>query len=102
MLMVLQRQIGGLGGQAIPSSALKSLLGALAAGLAANWAAQGAASALSVAVTEPSWFAGVTITRVIVVGAGGLAGVGTFIIAAFLLQIREAKSLGKLLRRRRG
>lgn len=100
MLAVLQQQIGGLGGQSIPTAALKSLLAALLAGLAANWAAQGMASALSAMVTEPSWFAGVTVTRVIVVGAGGLAGVGAFFLAALLLQIREAMSLGNLVRRR--
>ena len=90
MLGVLQGQIGGLGGQGIPRAALKSLLGALATGLAAAGAAIVAATVLP---------ATGTVSRLVVVGAGGLAGVGAFLLAAHLLNIREARSLRRLFRR---
>ena len=92
MLGVLQRQIGGLGGQAIPLAALKSLLGALFAGLAAYGVAQLAATY----VPTPG-----TLSSLVVVGAGGLAGLAAFAAAVAILQIREARSLHRLLRRRK-
>ena len=99
MLLVLQRQIGGLGGQAIPVAAAKSLLGAVLAGLAAHWAAQGAVSVFALDMI-PSWLASGVLSRVAVVGAGGLAGVAAFVAAAYTLRIQEAMTVTNLLRRR--
>lgn len=92
MLGVIQRQIGGLGGQAIPLAALKSLLGALLAGAAAFGAAQ------LVAAQLPGTG---TLAHLVVVGAGGLAGVAVFLVAAWTLRIQELRSLRDLLRRRK-
>lgn len=92
MLAVLQRQIGGLGGQEIPLASLKSFAGALIAGIVALGATRLVASLV------PS--AG-TIAHLVIVGAGGLAGVIAYLSAAYALRIREAISLHQLLRRRR-
>ena len=92
MIRVLQRQIGGLGGQNLPLAGLKSLVGALIAGLGAY----GAASFVG-----ESAAGGGIVTRIIGVAAGGAAGVALFVGAAHILQIREALSLGRLVRRRR-
>lgn len=99
MLLVLQRQIGGIGGQGIPLSALKSLLGAILAGLAAYWTAQWAVSVAG-RISATSLPAAGILGQLFVVGAGGLAGLVVYAAAAHLLQIREAKSVSQLLRRR--
>ncbi len=92
MLLVIQRQIGGLRGQAIPLATFKSLLGGLLAGAGAYGAATAVAQALPLAGV-----AGHLLT----VAAGGLAGVVLFALAASLLRIQEARSLRHLLRRGR-
>lgn len=91
MLIVIQRQIGGLRGQEIPLAALKSLLSALIAGAAAHFVAAHVAGLLP---TQG------TLAQLVTVGAGGLAGVLLFFAAASLLRLREARSLRHLLRRR--
>jgi putative peptidoglycan lipid II flippase len=91
MLWVLQRQVGGLAGQGIISAAARSLLAALATGLTAFLVA----SALSPILT------GSTLgTRLALVAAGGGAGLLIYLAAVALLDITEAKSLGRLFRRR--
>lgn len=99
MLLVLRRQIGGIGGQGIPTAALKSLVGALCAGLAAYWVAQ-ASTSVAEAIGASSLPAAGILGQLFVVAAGGLAGLVVYAAAAHLLQIREAKSLRQLLRRR--
>lgn len=99
MLVVLRRQIGGIGGQGIPTAALKALLGAVLAGLGAYWTAQWAI-AVAARISAASIPAAAILGQLFVVAAGGLAGLAVYAAAAHLLQIREAKSLQQLLRRR--
>lgn len=99
MLVVLRRQIGGIGGQGIPVAALKALLGALLAGLGAYGTAQWAIS-VAARISASSIPAAAVLGQLFVVAAGGLAGLAVYAAAAHLLQIREAKSLRQLLRRR--
>jgi putative peptidoglycan lipid II flippase len=90
MLWVLRRQTGGLAGQRVMDSALRSAAAALltgaaaygAAWLALEWGMEG--------------FAG----RLLPVIAGGLAGLLAYIAAVFLLNIEETRALPRLLLRR--
>lgn len=91
MLWVLRRQIGGVAGFGIMPATIRSLLAALATGLVAFLAATALAPLL------PGNSLG---TRLALVIAAGGAGLLVYLACVWLLDITEAKSLGKLLRRR--
>lgn len=86
MLWLLQRHLNGLPGYKIGTTLGKSLLAAIATGLAAYAAA-------SMAALLP--LAGF-LQKLAIVGAGSLAGGALFIGMALLLDMQEAKSLGKM------
>jgi putative peptidoglycan lipid II flippase len=89
MLWILRRQIGGLAGYGILSTLAKSLL---AAGLTA-------VAAAAVASLAPA--GGATLgARLLPVLAGGLAGLAVYILLVFVLDIRDARSLRGIFRRR--
>ncbi|MDX1686519.1 MAG: murein biosynthesis integral membrane protein MurJ [Candidatus Promineifilaceae bacterium] len=90
MFWLLRRQIAGLAGHGIARSALKSLLAALATGAAAYLTA--AALDPLLAATLPS--------RLLLVGAAGTAGLAVYAALVHLLDISEARSLHRLIRRR--
>lgn len=86
MLWLLQRHLNGLPGYKIGTTLGKSLLAAIATGLAAY------AAASSAALLPLAGF----MQKLIVVGAGSIAGGALFIGMALLLDMQEAKSLGKM------
>ncbi|RMG90362.1 MAG: murein biosynthesis integral membrane protein MurJ [Chloroflexi bacterium] len=90
MLWLLQRHLGGLAGHQIGQNTLKSVLAAALTGVAAWFVA--------------NWLASLPFTgflfKLSVVGGGGLAGLVVYVLAVWLLDIPEAKSLPRLLRRR--
>ena len=90
MLPVLQSQIGGLAGQGVTATTLKSLLASLATGVAA-WLTADAAIGLIGFET--------LVQRLLVVTAAGLVGVAVYAALGRLLNIREARTLRHLLRR---
>jgi putative peptidoglycan lipid II flippase len=90
MLLVLNRQIGGLAGLGIPTVAAKSVLAALITGIAAFFAAAATTEVIGGA-TLVQQFATVAIA--------GAVGLGAYLVMVFLLDIAEAKSLRHILRR---
>jgi putative peptidoglycan lipid II flippase len=93
MLWLLRRQLGGLAGQGVMSSAAKSLLAAALTGLAAAGAAQFTLNSLGTLDSAAA--------RLLPVLAGGLAGILAYSAAVFALNIRETRDLPRLLLRRR-
>jgi putative peptidoglycan lipid II flippase len=93
MLWVIRRQIGGLPGHQVLRSAAKSLIAAVLTGLAAFATVE----LLIGSGIVPGGFIG----KVGLVVAGGLAGLVTYLIAVYALNITETRSLPRLLRRRR-
>lgn len=89
MTRVLQSQIGGLRGEGISRSALKSLLAALTTGVAAY----------AVADLVAPYAPGGLLGQMAVVLAAGLAGLAAFVTMVRLLRISEARSLRQILRR---
>ncbi|MCA9971942.1 MAG: hypothetical protein KC425_17080, partial [Anaerolineales bacterium] len=90
MVWLLRRQLGGLAGYGVVAATLKSLLAAGATGAAAY------AAATLLAPLLPPGFSG----RLLAVLAGGLAGLLVYALMALALDVREAKMLPRLLRRR--
>lgn len=90
MLWLLQRHLGGLPGYQIGISVWKSLLAAIATGLVAYGAA------LLAQMVPLAGFAG----QLVVVAAGSLAGLAVFLVMMALLDMREAKSLVRMVTRR--
>jgi putative peptidoglycan lipid II flippase len=92
MLWLLKRHLGGLAGFGIGSNVLKSIVAALVTGLLA------AGTAKSIAI----WFPGTALAnKLLLVSVAGIAGMLGYMGAALLLNIAEAKSIPKLLFRRR-
>ncbi|HET6444530.1 MAG TPA: murein biosynthesis integral membrane protein MurJ [candidate division Zixibacteria bacterium] len=91
MILILRRQVGNLSGYQIRASLLKSLLAAISVGIVAYLSA----TFLSGVLEQDNF-----LSRLVIVAAAGLAGLGTFVAAVFLLDIRDAKSLRQLLPRR--
>jgi putative peptidoglycan lipid II flippase len=90
MLPVLNSQIGGLPGEGLATSTVKSLLAALAtAGVA--WLVAGYATRLIGFTT--------TAQQLLVVTVAGLGGIGVYGLLVHLLDLREARLLRHLLRR---
>lgn len=92
MLWVLRRQIGGLDGRGVIPSALKSLLAAGLTGLAAYLTVE--------LLSQTGLGSGGLGEGLILVIAGGLAGLACYTLAVFALNITETRSLPRLLRRR--
>jgi putative peptidoglycan lipid II flippase len=92
MIWLLRRQIGGLDGYGIISSAAKSLLAAIASGLAAY----AAVTALATLPLQPDTL----VSRLLAVIGGGAAGLLVYGGAAWALNIQEIRSLAQLLRQR--
>lgn len=91
MLWLLQRHIGGLAGYQIGSTVVKSLLAAIATGLAAAF----------VAWLLGQWFASDSFfERLVTVILAGSAGLATYLGAAYLLGLQDAKSLWNLVWKR--
>jgi len=84
MVWILHRQIGSMAGHGLTSTLVKSLIAALCVGLAAF----GAATLVSGAIGMES-----APGKLLVVLAGGGAGVLVYTILVFALDIRDAKSL---------
>ena len=93
MLWLLQRHLGGLVGHGVTRVAVKSSLAALLTGLVAFGAAQLAAPFLS-----GSGF----LSKLALVLVGGLAGLAAYIGMVFWLNITDAKSVPRLLFRKKG
>jgi putative peptidoglycan lipid II flippase len=93
MVWLLRRQIGGLSGQGIVPSIGRSLVAALATGTVAFLVSHGLQSA---GLGAAGGFAG----KLLLVLAGGTAGLLTYLAAVVVLNISEARSLPRLLRRR--
>ena len=92
MSWLLNRSLNGLRGYGIATSAVKSFGAALVTGL----------TALGVmALLLPIFPLDSLLNRVIVVLLGGLAGVAGYTVMVFVLDIKIAKSLPGLLRRRK-
>ena len=91
MLWVLQRQVGGLSGFGIVPAAARSLVAALLTG---------AGALLITRALEPVLTGTGLTTRMALVAAGGGTGLLVYVASVSLLGITEAKSLGRLLRRR--
>lgn len=90
MVWLLWRQLGGLGRYGVMTVTLKSLAAAGVTGLMA-WG-----TAVFIRPMLPSTFTG----KLLLVVAAGLAGLLTYALMVLLLNIREAKMLPQLLRRR--
>jgi putative peptidoglycan lipid II flippase len=93
MLLIFQRQLGGLGGFGITKSLLKSLVATALTGLAAF----AAASLLETFLPTDS-FPG----RLALVVVAGIAGLLAYLAAVFALDIKDAKSIWFLVWRRSG
>jgi putative peptidoglycan lipid II flippase len=91
MIWILRRQVGNLSGYKIGTVLLKSIIAALSVGLAAYLCAT-----LLGGVFEHDTF----LARLAIVAAAGLAGVLTFLIAVFVLDMGDAKSLKQLVRKK--
>jgi putative peptidoglycan lipid II flippase len=90
MLPVLKSQIGGLPGAGLPASTLKSLVAALVTA--------GVAWLVASAVADRVGF--VTLgQQLLVVSAAGIAGVAVYALLVYLLDLREARALSRLLKR---
>ncbi|MGB3717837.1 MAG: murein biosynthesis integral membrane protein MurJ [Candidatus Promineifilaceae bacterium] len=87
MIWILRRQVGNLSGYQIGSALLKSIIAAISVGITAYLCAT-----LLSGVFEHDTF----LSRLAIVGAAGIAGLLTFAIAVFVLDIRDAKSLKQL------
>jgi putative peptidoglycan lipid II flippase len=92
MLWVLRQQIGGLDGRGVVASALKSLLAAGLTGLTAYLAVE--------LLGQMGMGRNEFVEGLILVVAGGLAGIACYTVAVFALNITETRSLPRLLRRR--
>lgn len=92
MSWLLNRSLNGLRGYGIATSAVKSFGAALVTGLAALGV---------MALLLPIFPLDSLLNRVIVVLLGGLAGVAGYTVMVFVLDIKIAKSLPGLLRRRK-
>lgn len=89
MLWLLRRQLGGLAGNPVLHSALKSLIAAALTGGAAfgaAWLTDGTAAG--------------AVGTILPVVAGGLAGITIYSICVFALNIKETRALPRLLARR--
>ncbi|MEZ4519681.1 MAG: murein biosynthesis integral membrane protein MurJ [Chloroflexota bacterium] len=93
MIWLLHRRVGDMSGHGILPSIARSLLAALATGVAAFLVSHGLQSA-------GFGVSGGFVGKLFLVLAGGAAGVAVFVGAVMLLNITEARSLPKLLRRR--
>jgi putative peptidoglycan lipid II flippase len=91
MLWVIKGQISGLSGLGIPQSILKSSAAALVTGITAFLTAEFIA-----AITPLTGFAG----NILIVLSAGVVGILAYTGMVFLLNISEAKSLPRLLKRR--
>jgi putative peptidoglycan lipid II flippase len=92
MIWLLRRLVGSLSSFKIGAVLAKSLIAALLVGGAAYLTA----TMLNGVLDQDSF-----LTRFAIVAAGGIAGVLTYIIAVYVLDIRDAKSLKQLLPKRR-
>lgn len=90
MFWIMRRQIAGLAGYGVARSAAKSLLAALATGAAAY---------LTAAALDPLLAAALP-ARLLLVAAAGTAGLAVYAALVHLLDISEARSLRRLIRRR--
>ena len=90
MLWILRQQLGEFEGNPVLRSLVKSLAAAILTGLAAFGAAQLAAG----------WAAPPAVARLGPVVAGGLAGIATYTICVFALNITETRALPRLFARR--
>jgi putative peptidoglycan lipid II flippase len=91
MLLILQRQLGGIGGFGIVNSLLKSLAATALTGLAAYTVAS---------LLEPLLPTGSFPGRLVLVVFAGLAGLLAYLAAIFALDIKDAKSIWFLVWRR--
>ncbi len=91
MVWLLRRQLGGLGGYGVTAVTIKSLVAAGVTGLVA----------VGTAVFLTPLLPGTLPGRLLLVVAAGLGGMLTYVLMALLLNIREAKALPRLLRRRK-
>ncbi|MFN2222522.1 MAG: murein biosynthesis integral membrane protein MurJ [Chloroflexota bacterium] len=91
MLGLFQRHVGGLRGYHIGPTVLKSLAAALVAGLAA---------AATAGLLEQLFTSDLFLHRLIVVVVASAAGLVAYVVAAFALDLQDAKSLWYLLRKR--
>jgi putative peptidoglycan lipid II flippase len=91
MLVLLQRHVGGLTGYQIGQTVVKSLAAALVAGLAAA-----AAAALLGQLFTGELF----LERLVLVVVASAAGLAAYLVAAFALDLQDAKSLWNLLWKR--
>jgi len=91
MLLILQRQIGGLSGYQITATVLKSIVAAFFTGAAAYMVAMLLAPAL-----PSDTFSG----KLAIVVAASLAGLVAYFVVVFTLGIDDAKSLWYLISRR--
>jgi putative peptidoglycan lipid II flippase len=88
MLLILQRQLGGLRGHGVTSIVLKSLLASLLTGLTAYGVAMGLQTNLPI---------GGLLASVVVVGGAGLAGVLVYAGMARLLNISDVQAMVSLI-----
>lgn len=88
MLFLLQRHVGGLAGYQIGPTVLKSVAAAIMTGLAAA-----AAAGLLITFLNGDSF----LERLIIVVIAGAVGLATYLVAAFALNLQDAKSLWNLL-----
>jgi putative peptidoglycan lipid II flippase len=93
MLFVMRRQVGGLAGYGVAGSLARSLLAAVVTGMAAYAAAAG----LIRLGIDPN---GPFLYKLLLVLVGGAAGVLAYGAMVVVLDIQEARSLPRLLRRR--
>jgi peptidoglycan biosynthesis protein MviN/MurJ (putative lipid II flippase) len=91
MLLIFQRQLGGLGGFGITISLVKSLVATALTGLAAF-----AVASLLEPILPTQSFLG----RLILVVSAGVAGLLAYLAAIFALDIKDAKSILFLVWRR--
>jgi hypothetical protein len=96
MVWLLRRQLGGLGGYHIVSSAIKSLVAAVASGLAANAAAIGLATLLA----PNSLASNLLAHNLFVVGGAGATGLLIYVAVAWALNGQEVRALTHLVRQR--
>jgi peptidoglycan biosynthesis protein MviN/MurJ (putative lipid II flippase) len=91
MAVITHRSLDGMRGYSITQSAVKSFLAAIITGLAAYGMMQ-----LLLPRLTPDTF----LSRTIVVLLAGMAGVAGYTVMVFVLNIREAKSLPAMFRKR--
>lgn len=93
MFWLLRRQVGGLSGQGVRETTLKSVLAAILTGLSAYGTAH---------LLTPFLPGATLLSKMGLVAGGSAAGLAAFLVVVYTLNLEEAKSIPRLLFKQNG